>query len=149
MVKMSLRGGRRAFFAILASVGLASLAVAPPASADTLRTLNFAFSCSTGLPYGLEVNTGSGWYYPNGSSYAVGTTKYFTVYISASASSIAYQPSYCDGQPQVRGYPLWEGYTYNITPGTSTLNATGNVQDYEYDYYGYAYLLYYCSMGFS
>ena len=149
MVKMSLRGGRRAFFAILASVGLASLAVVPPASADTLRTLNFAFSCSTGLPYGLEVNTVSCWYYPTGSSYAVGTTKYFTVYISASASSIAYQPSYCDGQPQVRGYPLWEGYTYNITPGTSTLNATGNVQDYEYDYYGYAYLLYYCSMGFS
>lgn len=149
MVKMSLRGGRRAFFAILASVGLASLAVAPAASADTLRTLNLAYSCATGLPYGLEVNTGSGWYYPNGSSHASGTTKYFTVYISASASTLAYQPSYCDGQPNIQGYPLWEGYTYNITPGTSTINASGYVNDYEYDYYGYAYLLYYCSMSFS
>lgn len=146
MVERGPRGRKRAFFAMLATVGLASLAVSPAASADTMRTVNLAFSCATGLPYGLEVNTGSSWYYPNGSSYAVGTTKYFTVYIPASASTFAFQPSYCDNQPTGGGYPLWEGYTYNITPGTSTINATGYVNDYNYDYSGYAYLLYYCSL---
>lgn len=113
MVKMSLRGGRRAFFAILASVGLASLAVAPAASADTLRTLNLAYSCATGLPYGLEVNTGSGWYYPNGSSHASGTTKYFveTVRRGQSVGGEVFgdrrrRPSGFGGQLPVRQMPV-------------------------------------------
>ena len=146
MAIRGLRGRRYAFLAILSSIGLGSLALAPAASADTTRTVNLAYSCATGLPYGLEVNTGSGWYYPDGSSYAVGTTKYFTVYISASAGSFAFQPSFCDNQPQVNSYPMWEGYTYSITPGTSTINATGYTNDFEYDYSGYRYLFYYSSI---
>jgi hypothetical protein len=145
MVKMGLRGWRRVF-ATLAAVALASLAVPPAASADTMRTLKLAYSCATGLPYGLEVSTGAGWYYPDGSSYAVGTTKYFTVYIPASASTFAFQPSYCDNQPMSRSYPIWQGATYSITPGTSTINADGYCNDYTYDYSGYTYLFYYCSL---
>lgn len=136
--------------AALCSAGVAVLAMttasAPSASADSTRTMVLSFSCGTGLPYGLSINTGSGWYSPPGSSYASGTTKVFTISIPASASSFAYQPTYCDNQPTVRGYPMWEGYTYSISPGTSTITAGGGCADYEYDYYGYAYLLYYCSI---
>src|SRR5207253_9908845 len=53
LVIRALRGRRQPFFAALAALGLASLAVAPAASADTTRTLNLAISCATGLPYGL------------------------------------------------------------------------------------------------
>jgi len=148
MVIRALRGRKQALLAITAAVGLASLTVSPAASADTTRTLNLAISCATGLPYGLEVNTGSGWYYPDGSSYAVGTTKYFTVYIPAGASTLAYQPGFCDGQPTWGEGPFWEGYTYNITPGTSTINATGYINDYGYTYNGTTYILFYCSMSF-
>lgn len=146
MVNRALRGRRPAFIAVLAAVGLASLAVSPAASADTMRTMNLAFSCATGLPYGLEVNTGSGWYYPDGSSYASGTTKYFTIYIPASASMFEFQPSYCDGQPTNYGSPMWAGYTDSITPGTSTINATGYCNDYGYGYSGSNYLFYFCSV---
>lgn len=148
MVHRTARGRKLAFGATLATVALTSLALPPAASADTMRTLNLAYSCTTGLPYGLEVNTGSGWYFPNGSSYASGTTKYFTVYIPASATSIAYQPTYCDNEPTAGGYNAsWEGYTYGIAPGTSTINATGNCDDYDYSIgYNDTYLLYYCSI---
>lgn len=149
MVIRALRGSRNRLFATLAAAGLASLAVSPTASADTTRTLNLAFSCATGLPYGLQVNTGSGWYYPDGSSYAVGTTKYFTVFIPASASTLAFQPGFCDNQPINGGDPLWTGYTYSITPGTSTINATGYCNDYTYSYYGSTYLFYSCSLSYS
>lgn len=147
MVKRVLRGRTLALCAALATVGLTSLAVAPTASADTMRTLNLSFSCETGLPYGLQVDTGSGWYSPNGSSYAVGTVKYFTVYIPASASSLEYQPLYCDNQPSGQG-PLNSGYPYTITPGTSTINATGYCEDYNYSIGGYGdgYLIYNCSI---
>jgi hypothetical protein len=146
-MKTGWRRRGRAFGATLAAVGLAALAMPSAASADTMRTLNLAFSCATGLPYGLEVNTGSGWYYPNGSSYASGTTKYFTVYIPASASMLEYQPTYCDNQPTGGGYPMWEGYSYGISPGSSTINATGGCQDYNYSVgYGVTYLFYYCSI---
>jgi hypothetical protein len=147
MLTRGLRRRGAALCAAIGAVGLTSLAVAPAASADTMRTLNLAFSCSTGLPYGLEVNTGSGWYYPSGSSYAVGDVKYFTVSIPASAGSLAYQPSFCDNQPTGGGYPLWEGYTYGLTPGTSTVNASGNCNDYNYSVgFGVTYLFYYCSL---
>lgn len=151
MVDRTARGRKLAFGATLATVALTSLALPPAASADTMRTLNLAYSCTTGLPYGLEVDTGSGWYFPNGSSYVSGaTTKYFTVYIPASATSFAYQPTYCDNEPSNGGYnAYWEGYTYSITPGTSTINATGNCDDYTYSFgygYGDTYLLYYCSI---
>ena len=146
MVKRSLRRRIVALCSTGAAILATTVAASPPASADTMRTMVLSYSCGTGLPYGLYINTGSGWYSPPGSSYAVGSTKVFTISIPASVSSFAYEPSYCENQPQVRGYPLWEGYTYGISPGTSTINASGYCADYEYDYYGYAYLLYYCSI---
>lgn len=54
------------------------MTTAPAASADTMRTLNLSLYCATGEPYGLSVNTGSGWYWPDGSSYVAGRVKYFT-----------------------------------------------------------------------
>ncbi|MBS2966224.1 hypothetical protein KGA66_24480 [Actinocrinis puniceicyclus] len=147
MIKRGLHKRAAALCSAVATVGLASLAVAPPASADTMRTLNLAITCETGLAYGLEVDTGSGWYFPNGSSYVSGNYKYFTVYIPASASLLEYQPTYCDNQPTANSQPMWEGYSYSITPGTSTINATGYVTDYSYSVgYGYSYLFYFCAI---
>ncbi|MGW5355116.1 hypothetical protein ACWERV_31935 [Streptomyces sp. NPDC004031] len=110
------------------------LAAAAPqsASAETTRTLNLALSCSYGLPYGLSVDNGSGWYYPDGSSYASGGVKYFTVQIPASASSLAINTGFCETDPQT---PMWEGNRYTITPGTSAISANGYCLD-EYVYPG-------------
>ncbi|WP_031514997.1 hypothetical protein [Streptomyces sp. NRRL F-5123] len=110
------------------------LAAAAPqsASAETMRTLNLALSCSYGLPYGLSVNNGSGWYYPDGSSYASGGVKYFTVQIPASATALAINTSFCETDPKT---PMWEGYSYAITAGTSTISANGYCLD-EYVYPG-------------
>ncbi|MFI0941921.1 hypothetical protein [Streptomyces sp. NPDC021020] len=110
------------------------LAAAAPqsASAETTRTLNLALSCSYGLPYGLSVDNGSGWYYPDGSSYASGGVKYFTVQIPASATALAINTGFCETDPQT---PMWEGNRYTITPGTSTISANGYCLD-EYVYPG-------------
>ncbi|WP_225848911.1 hypothetical protein [Streptomyces sp. HPF1205] len=132
---MSRSGLRRRIAALgsaVAAVVLLAVAVPQSASADTMRTFNVALSCSTGLPYGLSVDNGSGWYYPDGSSYASGGVKYFTVYIPASASSLAINTSFCDNDPTT---PYWEGYRYSITPGTSTISANGYCND-EYVYPG-------------
>jgi hypothetical protein len=125
---------------------LLASATAPAASADSMRTLNLSLTCATGLAYGLEANTGSGWFYPVGSSYASGTTKYYTVSIPASATSLEVQPTYCDNQPTGYG-PYFVGYSYGITPGTSTINVNGNCLDYSYNPgYGEEDLLYYTSL---
>jgi hypothetical protein len=149
MIKRSLRRRIIALCSASAAVlATTAIAASPPASADSTRTMVLSFSCSTGLPYGLYIDTGSGWYSPPGSSYAVGTTKVFTISIPTNGFSFRYQPSYCDNQPQVPGaYPMWEGYTYGINAGTSTVTAGGNCADYEYDYYWARYLFYYCSLG--
>jgi hypothetical protein len=126
MAAKRLRKRLIAIFSAIAAVALVSLAAPQSASADTMRTFNVALTCTTGLPYGMSVDNGSGWYYPNGSSYASGTTKYFSVYIPASASSLAINTGYCDNQPQT---PYWEGYSYSITPGTSTISANGDCRD--------------------
>jgi hypothetical protein len=115
-----------AFWSAAAAVLLFAVAVPQSASADTMRTFKVALSCTTGLPYGMTVDNGSGWYYPDGSSYASGTVKYFTVFIPASATSLAINTGYCDNQPTT---PYWEGYRYSITPGTSTISANGYCND--------------------
>jgi hypothetical protein len=107
---------------------------APSASADSTRVLKVALSCSTGLPYGLTVNVGSGWFYPDGSSYASGTTKYFTVYIPAGASRVAIDTTYCDGEPSQYWNATWNGGYVGITPGSSTVNANGYCYFYDYLY---------------
>ncbi|OLE23591.1 MAG: hypothetical protein AUG49_15645 [Catenulispora sp. 13_1_20CM_3_70_7] len=147
MTKRSLRRRIIALCSASAAVLATTVAASAPASADSTRTMVLSFSCSTGLPYGLYIDVGSGWYSPPGSSYAVGTTKVFTISIPTSGSYFRYQPSFCDNQPQVPSYPMWEGYTYSLDAGTSTITASGNCADYEFDYYQSRYLLYYCSMG--
>jgi len=113
-------------------------ATAPSASADTTRTLKLALSCSTGLPYGLSANVGSGWFYPSGSSYASGGTKYFTVTIPASATSLAIDTTYCDGEASQYWNAYWTGGSASLVPGTSTINANGYCSFYDY-YYGSHY----------
>jgi hypothetical protein len=119
--------------AVIATAVLFSGAGSPAASADTMRTVNVALSCSSGIvPFGMSVNNGSGWYYPNGSSYAVGATKYFTVFIPASASSFAFDTMCYYDSLEYNGqafYPAgyWEGYTYSLTPGTSTVTMTASL----------------------
>ena len=121
-----------ALVAVLLFAGTTSAAT-PAASADTMRTLNVALSCSSGIvPFGLSVNNGSGWYYPNGSSYAVGGTKYFTVFIPASATMLAFDTRCYYNMEEYYGYVFypdgyWEGYTYSIVQGTSTINATASL----------------------
>jgi len=152
MIKRSLRRRIIALCAATAAVLATAIAASPAASADSTRTMVLSFSCGTGLPYGLyiDINTGagwSGWYSPPGSSYAVGTTKVFTISVPTSGFLFSYEPSYCDNQPSSSGYPLWEGYDYGINAGTSTITANGGCADYTYSVgYGQSYLLYYCSI---
>lgn len=112
--------------AAAAAVLMGALAVPQPASADSMRTFSVALSCSEGLPYGMSVDNGSGWYYPDGSSYASGGVKYFTVSIPASATALAINTGFCENQTVT---PYWEGYRYSITPGTSTISANGYCND--------------------
>lgn len=95
-------------------------------SADTLRTFQLPLTCSSGLSYGLSVDNGSGWYYPNGSSYASGVVKYFTVYIPADATALAINNGFCENEALT---PQWEGLRWSITPGTSTISADSSCQD--------------------
>ncbi|MFG1811502.1 hypothetical protein [Streptomyces sp. NPDC049040] len=126
MIRRRLRSRPVALVSAAAAVLLLAVAAPQSASADTMRTFNVALSCSSGLPYGLSVDNGSGWYYPDGSSYASGGVKYFSVYIPATATALAINTGFCDNQPQT---PYWEGYRYSVTPGTSTISANGNCQD--------------------
>jgi hypothetical protein len=126
MITRRLRRTLAALSSAAAAVLLFSAAVPQSASADSMRTFTLALSCSSGLPYGLSVDSGSGWYYPDGSSYASGGVKYFTVYVPASATTLAINTGVCGNETQT---PYWEGYRYGITAGTSTISANGNCQD--------------------
>ena len=109
-----------------------TVATSPFASADTMRTLNLSVTCGTGAANGLLINTGNGFYAPDGSSNAGG----FTVFIPASATSLSFEPLSCDGEPYTgRGpYPGFRGFQpIAISPGTSTINANGICQDYNFD----------------
>ncbi len=133
MIRKGLHRRANAIWVAIATVLLFASTASPAASADTMRTLNVALSCSSGIvPFGLSVNNGSGWYYPNGSSYAVGGTKYFTVFIPASASSFAFDTKCYYNIDEYYGYVSypdgsWQGYTYSLTPGTSTINMTASL----------------------
>ena len=132
----------------VAVVALSTFAAPPAAMADATRTLNLSYTCATGEPYGLLVNTGSGYYSPSGSSYVVGNVKNFTVTIPASATTLQYMPLSCDNQPASNsGSTTWWRPPYNLTPGTSTINANGSCQDYSYNYgWGSTILIFDCSI---
>lgn len=108
-----------------------TVATSPFASADTMRTLNLSVTCGTGAAHGLLINTGNGFYAPDGSSSA----GVFTVFIPASATSLSFEPLSCDGEPYTgRGpYPGLRGLqSISISPGTSTINANGICEDYNF-----------------
>ena len=142
MIKRRLRRSAIAIGSAMAAIPLLALTMAPAASADTMRTFNLSLYCATGEAYGLQINNGSGWYQPDGSSYVAGGEKFFTVYIPASATLLEFMPLSCAGQPSGYG-PDWVYNPYTITAGTSTINANGFCQDYSY--YGEA-LLFDCSL---
>lgn len=144
MARRSLLRQATALSAVIAAASLSTVA-ASPASADTMRTLKVALSCDTGMAYGLEASTNySAFYAPNGSSYASGGVKYFTVSIPASASTLAIDTDYCDGEALGE---VWRGYYYSITPGTSTITTNGYCSQQIYDTpYGTEIVNRYCSM---
>lgn len=143
MFKRGLLSRAVALCSALAAVQLFAIAGSSPASADTMRTLKVALSCDTGMAYGLYVDTGSGFVDPGGSSYVSGGVKYFTVTIPASASSLAIDTIFCDNEAPG---PVWRGYFYSITPGTSTITTNGYCQQQVISYYGYTYVNRYCSL---
>jgi hypothetical protein len=143
MIKRRLRRSAATIGSAMAAILLFALAMAPAASADTMRTLNLSLYCATGEAYGLQVNTGSNWYQPDGSSYVAGGVKYFTVFIPASATFLGFMPLSCAGQGA--GNPVWEWSPYTLTAGTSTINANGFCQDYTY-YYGGTALIFDCTL---
>lgn len=145
MIKRCLRRSAIAIGSAMAAISLLALTMAPAASADTMRTLNLSLVCSTGEAYGLQVSTGLGWYQPSGSSYVVGEVKYFTVSIPATATQLDFMPISCAGQPGSPG-PDWVYRPNTITAGTSTINADGYCEDYNYNYYGQSALLFDCSL---
>jgi hypothetical protein len=146
---MITRGWRRRALAlgltIAAAVGLSTIVAASPASADTLRPLNVSLWCfQGGTPYGIEIDTGSGWYYPAAASDAtlVGGTKTFHLLIPTSAGGLKVN-TWCDGFQGA----MWEGYGYGIYPGTSTVNASGYCNTYPYSVsYGITYWFTYCPL---
>jgi hypothetical protein len=132
VVTVKPRRRKAALGTVCAVAALVAAATPQAAMADTMRTLSVPVGCASGIvPFGLSVNNGSGWYYPTGSSYSVGATKYFTVSIPSTATSLAldtfcyYSTQEYNGQVS---YPdgTWEGYTYAITAGTSTINTTAS-----------------------
>jgi len=144
MHKKGLLSRAVALCSALAAVQVFAVAGSSPASADTMRTLKVALSCDTGMAYGLDVYTNAGWdNNPSGSSYVSGGIKYFTVSIPASATTLAIDTNYCDNETLD---PVWRGYYYSITPGTSTITTNGYCQQQVISYYGYTYVNRYCSL---
>lgn len=120
----------------LAAGALFAIATPSPASADALRPLNVTLTCSleggSNLPYGYQITTGSGLYYPPAQSDAtvVGNAKTFHVYMPTSAGVLGVN-TWCGGYQATD----WEGYLYSVVPGTSTVNAVGNCDTHTVAYY--------------
>jgi hypothetical protein len=145
MIVRSLRRAAAVFGVAIAATAVFAVATPSSASADALRPLNVSLWCfQGGVPYGYSVNTGSGWYTPaaSGDATLVNGTKTFHLLIPTTAASLAVN-TYCNGIQNT----LWEGYTYGITPGTSTVNAGGYCNTYPYSIgYGITYMLTYCPL---
>jgi hypothetical protein len=146
------RGWRRIAITLgvaAATAALVTVATPSPASADSLRPLNVTLTCTndgaTGLPYGYQVTTGGALYYPPAASDAtvVGNAKTFHLYLPTSASTLGVN-TWCNGYSQTA---TWYGYYYTITPGTSTINASGYCDTYHYSVYpGVTYNPTYCTL---
>ncbi|GIH19492.1 hypothetical protein [Rugosimonospora africana] len=145
MIVRSLRRAAAALGVAIAATAVFAAVAPSSASADALRPLNVSLWCfQGGLPYGYSVNTGSGWYTPaaSGDATVVNGTKTFHLLIPTTAGSLAVN-TYCDGFQGA----TWEGYSYGITPGTSTVNASGYCNTYPYSVgYGITYWFTYCPL---
>lgn len=126
---------------LLATTTVASVTVAPsPAAADGTRIITGSTTCTSGLPpVGPYVGVnGGGWpgapgpgWLPVDSIYQVpGTqTRVWTKVIPASATSIALDVRCYVNWSEYYGYTTfpegtWQGSSYGLTPGTSTVNST-------------------------
>jgi hypothetical protein len=141
MIKKGVRRRAVAIGSAVAASLLLALATSSAASADAMRTFNLTIRCDTGEAYALQVNNGSGWYYPDGSSTEAGGIKYFSVFIPASATFLWVMPGSCAGQPFGSG-PTALYVPSNITAGTNSISASTVCHDYNY----YGYLVYSCPL---
>jgi len=119
---------RRAIaYGMLTAVATMAVAAATPqpASADGTRTVNGATTCASGgLPYGFQVDLGAGWTYADSSYQSDSRTKVWTKVIPSSATSIALDSFCYYANPDFFPYGTWTGWTYSLTPGTSTVNSS-------------------------
>ncbi|HEX6470667.1 MAG TPA: hypothetical protein VF069_16325 [Streptosporangiaceae bacterium] len=128
--------------ATLGAVGAAAALVVTGtpqlASADGTRTIVGSTTCASGIvPYGFYVDYGSGWTPYGGTSvWPAGTqTKIWTWVIPSTATSFALDTFCYANSTEYNGqvsypYGTWEGYTYSLTPGTSTINSTWRCDRY-------------------
>jgi hypothetical protein len=137
---MTTRRWHRKVIAIVSAVAAAAvfpLVSASAAQADSLRPLTVTLTCTNngyvGLPYGYQITTGSGLYYPPARSDASvsGNAKTFYLLMPTTATSLGVN-TWCNGFQQTA---VWSGYITSITPGTSTVNAAGNCNTYSYTVY--------------
>lgn len=134
-------------FGTLIAASLLLVGVTPQfaAAAGGTRTINSYVTCADGtLMYGFEINYGAGWTYTalGASGYQVnGGEKEVTFIIPSTASSVALD-TYCGGNGYVEN-SMWEGYTYSLTPGTSTVTANWTCALY---YWLYGSLLRSCTL---
>ncbi|HZP52883.1 hypothetical protein [Actinocrinis sp.] len=139
MTKAAVRRRAAAFGSALGALLLSAAAVPSSASADSGRAINSYVTCSDGtLMYGFAINYGSGWTYTalGASGYQVNSQeKEVTFIVPTTANSVALD-TYCGGNGYVEN-SNWVGYTYSLTPGTSTATANWVCSLYQYAYYGY------------
>jgi hypothetical protein len=149
MIARSWRRSGIALASAIAAAAMVTVAAPSPASADSLRPLRLTLTCSTdsgtGMPYGYQVTTGAGLYYPPASQDATvsGNAKTFYLLLPTSAGTLGVN-TWCNGFQQ---NAMWEGYTYSIVPGSVPLTALGSCHTSQYSPgYGQTYYVTYCSL---
>jgi hypothetical protein len=130
MTMARLRRAAAGLSALVVTAALTVTATPQPAAADGTRTITGTTSCFTGIvPFGFSVNYGSGWTYADSSYQIPGTQiKVWTKVIPSTATSIALDTFCYYSWSEYNGtaswpYGTWIGYTYSLTPGTSTVNS--------------------------
>jgi hypothetical protein len=136
MTKTTVRRRATALASATAAALLTAAATPTPAAATTTRTINSYVTCADGtLMYGFAINYGTGWTYTalGASGYQVNSyEKEVTFIIPSTASSVALD-TYCGGNGYVQN-SNWVGYTYGLTPGTSTATANWSCSLFTYLY---------------
>ncbi len=132
---MSMTHGRprrwaAALVAVVAATTLVVAGTPGAASASGTRIVTGTTTCTSGIvPYGFQVNLGSGWTYADSSYQINNYTKVWTKVIPSTATSIALDSGCYVNWLEYNGYVsypygTWAGYSYSLTPGTSTVNST-------------------------